>query len=62
MSTLEYLDGEGSVTSFTLVPWVTLHSWLSELNGNAETPERMAKGVNRGKILEELEDGRGRIR
>lgn len=55
MSTLEYLDGEGTVTSFTLVPWKTLHKWLSELNGNPHCEGGIARGVNRGKILEELE-------
>jgi len=55
MSTLEYLDGEGTVTNFTLVPWKTLHLWLSELNGNPHYFGSLAKGVNRGKVLEELE-------
>ena len=55
MSTLEYLDGEGTVTNFTLVPWKVLHEWLSELNGNPHHVGSLAKGVNRGKILEELE-------
>ena len=53
MSTLEYLDEEGTVTSFTLVPWKILHRWLSKLNG--APCSGIAKGVNRGKVLEELE-------
>lgn len=55
MSTLEYLDEQGSVTNFTLVPWATIHSWLSELNGDPASLGSLAKGVNRGKVLEELE-------
>jgi hypothetical protein len=55
MSTLEYLDAKGSVTSFALVPSVTLHNWLSELNGNPHVVDTLAKGVNRGKVLEEME-------
>ena len=58
MSTLEYLDDQGSVRSFGLVPWKTLHSWLSALNGHPSTGSSLAKGVNRGKILEELESRR----
>jgi len=55
MSTLEYLDENGSVTNFTFVPWTVIHDWLSFLNGNPNIEETRAKGVNRGKILEELE-------
>jgi len=55
MSTLEYLDGGGSVTNFTLVPWNTIHDWLSELNGHPASHGCLVKGVNRGKVLEELE-------
>jgi hypothetical protein len=54
MATLEYLDEAGSVTSFHLVPWLVLNEWLSELNGNRNV-SGLAKGVNRGKVLEELE-------
>lgn len=54
MSTLEYLDEEGTVTNFTLVPWIKLHNWLSELNGSPHYTE-IPTGVNRGKVLEELE-------
>ena len=58
MSTLEYLDHEGSVKNFSLVPWERLHSWLSISNGNSSASSfqrGLPKGVNRGKILEELE-------
>lgn len=56
MSTLEYLDDGGSIKSFGLVPWKCLHDWLSTLNGNtAAARDSLPKGVNRGKILEELE-------
>lgn len=54
MSTLEYLDDGGSVKSFGLVPWKTLHTWLSIING-ASSSTSIPRGVNRGKILEELE-------
>lgn len=61
MSTLEYLDGEGSVRSFGLVPWNVLHTWLSNVNGNkSRTESSLPRGVNRGKILEELEARRKR--
>jgi MoxR-like ATPase len=55
MSTLEYLDEKGSVTNFSLVPAKLLHRWLSCLNGNPSIDITLAKGVNRGKVLEELE-------
>jgi DNA polymerase III delta prime subunit len=55
MSTLEYLDDDGTVTNFTYVPWTVIHTWLSELNGNPHVTKGLAKGVNRGKVLEELE-------
>lgn len=56
MSTLEYLDDRGSVRNFNLVPWVTLHGWLSSINGRPDPNVTLAHGVNRGKILEELEN------
>lgn len=55
MSTLEYLDREGSVRSFGLVPWTVLHSWLSAINGFPSAVKDLPTSVNRGKILEELE-------
>jgi len=59
MSTLEYLDAEGTVSNFTLVPWKKLHSWLSQLNGDIHVSLACPpNGINRGKILEELEDRR----
>jgi len=58
MSSLEYLDGKGTVKNFTLVPWKTLNQWLSALNGNPHIAKDNAKGVNRGKVLEELESRR----
>jgi len=57
MSTLEYLDEEGSVRNFGLVPGRVLHVWLSTLNG-ALAAEEVPRGVNRGKVLQELEDRR----
>ena len=65
MATLEYLDGEGSVKNFTLVPWKDLNSWLSLLNGRTNSDQdshsarssagRLPNGINRGKVIEELE-------
>jgi hypothetical protein len=55
MSTLEYLDEKGSVKGFHLVPWTTLHTWLSVLNGNTSISTTLPQGVNRGKVIEELE-------
>lgn len=57
MSTLEYLDEQqGSVSNFGLVPWETLHTWLSTLNGNPNfEASDLPRGVNRGRVLEELE-------
>ena len=60
MSTLEYLDGQGSVKSFGLVPWDTLNSWLSSLNGSSAEVVALPGGINRGKVLEELEARRKR--
>lgn len=54
MSTLEYLDPDGSV-NFTLVPWTLLNQWLSKLNGNPQVPGSLRDGVNRGRVIEELE-------
>ena len=58
MSTLEYLDDQGSVRNFGWVPWKTLHSWLSSLNGHPNAGSSISEGVNRGKVLEELESRR----
>lgn len=55
MSTLEYLDEKGTVTNFALVPAKLLHRWLSCLNGNPCVGTTLARGVNRGKVLEEFE-------
>ena len=57
MSTLEYLDEGGSVKNFGMVPWRTLHDWLSVINGKSMRTLKayLPKGVNRGKVLEELE-------
>lgn len=57
MSTLEYLDDQGSVRGFHLVPSTTLHSWLSSFNGRPDA-EPVPNGVNRGKVIEELEGRR----
>ncbi|CAB9498151.1 protein ClpB [Seminavis robusta] len=60
MSTLEFLDEQGSVKSFGLVPWTTLHRWLSAINGHPTPGSALPRGVNRGKIIEELEARRKR--
>lgn len=54
MSTLEYLDPDGTV-NFSFVSWVTLNDWLSKLNGNTHVNHKLPNGVNRGKVIEELE-------
>jgi hypothetical protein len=54
METLEYLDPDGTV-KFTFVPWRVLNDWLSELNGNPHVAGSLHKGVNRGKVIAELE-------
>jgi len=60
MSTLEYLDSVGSVRHFGWVPCSKLHSWLSKVNGNTNVEVDVPSGVNRGKLLEELEARRKR--
>mmetsp|Transcript_46033 Transcript_46033/g.112405 ORF Transcript_46033/g.112405 Transcript_46033/m.112405 type:complete len:659 (+) Transcript_46033:559-2535(+) len=55
MSTLEYLDGQGSVKNFGLVPWETLHGWLWAINGSPNVVSDRPGGINRGRIIEELE-------
>jgi len=60
MSTLEHLDAEGSVRHFGQVPCSKLHSWLSKVNGNTNVEVDVPSGVNRGKLLEELEARRKR--
>lgn len=54
MASLEYLDEEGTV-NFLFVPWKLLNNWLSELNGNPHVHE-LRDGVNRGKVIEELQN------
>ena len=49
------MDENGSVESFDQVPWIDLHAWLSELNGNPNVSECLVGGVNSGKVIEELE-------
>jgi hypothetical protein len=61
MSTLEYLDRDGSV-NFTFVPWDAINNWLSELNGNPHVVRSLREGVNRGKVIAELESRRTRER
>jgi DNA polymerase III delta prime subunit len=55
MSTLEYLDSAGTV-NFRLVHWEALNEWLSSLNGNTHIKAVLPNGVNRGKVVQELED------
>lgn len=57
MSDLEYLDAEGTV-NFRFVPWQTLNDWLSELNGCHYVTGTLREGVNRGKVIEELNSRR----
>lgn len=54
MDTLEYLDPDGTV-KFTYVPWEVLNDWLSECNGNPHVAGSLREGVNRGKVIAELE-------
>jgi len=54
MSTLEYLDPNRAV-NFTFVPWTLLNEWLSALNGSTYEAGKLRDGVNRGKVIEELE-------
>ena len=54
MSTLQYLDEEGTVR-FTFVPWKVLNEWLSVYNDNPHTGQTKKEGINRGQVLEELE-------
>lgn len=35
--------------------WKVLHDWLSELNGNIHVVGALRDGVNRGKVIEELQ-------
>lgn len=58
MSTLQYLDESGGLVSYNYVEWKLLNDWLSTLNTNNKVGEEPPKGVNRGKIIEELEDRR----
>jgi AAA domain (Cdc48 subfamily) len=58
MSTLEYLDPHGTV-NFSLVSWKTLNVWLSSLNG-VPNLEELPKGINRGKVIAELERRRNK--
>jgi hypothetical protein len=55
-STLSYLDAEGRI-SFWRVPWKKLNLWLSILNGNPHVNESV-DNVNRGNVIEELEQRR----
>eukprot|EP00550_Attheya_septentrionalis_P010615 CAMPEP_0198306876 /NCGR_PEP_ID=MMETSP1449-20131203/58635_1 /TAXON_ID=420275 /ORGANISM="Attheya septentrionalis, Strain CCMP2084" /LENGTH=656 /DNA_ID=CAMNT_0044009437 /DNA_START=2430 /DNA_END=4400 /DNA_ORIENTATION=- len=55
MSTLEYLDSDGRV-SYSYVNWKLLNNWLSSVNSNGEVGATPPSGVNRGKIIEELEE------
>lgn len=56
-STLNYLDEDGNV-SFFLVPWIRLNEWLSKLNGVKNLDVKLPAGLNRGKVIEELETRR----
>ena len=55
-STLNYLDPDGHV-NFLMVPWTRLNEWLSKLNG-FQKDIILPEGINRGKVIEELEDRR----
>lgn len=55
-STLSYLDAEGRI-NFWNVPWAKLNLWLSVLNGNPHLDESI-DNVNRGSVIEELEQRR----
>jgi hypothetical protein len=59
MDTLEYLDPDGTV-KFTYVPWRVLNDWLSELNGDPHVAGCLREGVNRGKVIAELEARRNK--
>ena len=54
MSTLSYLDENGKV-SYSYVGWKDLNDWLSSLNSGGNIGKEPPKGVNRGKIIGELE-------
>lgn len=54
MSTLKYLDNDGRV-SYNYVEWKMLNDWLSSVNSDGQIGQEPPKGVNRGKIIEELE-------
>jgi hypothetical protein len=55
--TLDYLDPDGTV-NYTYVPWGTLHFWLTVLNGFPQSQIELPIGVNRGKVIDELESRR----
>jgi hypothetical protein len=59
METLEYLDPDGTV-KFTYVPWRVLNDWMSELNGSPHVVGSLREGVNRGKVIAELEARRNK--
>ena len=55
--TLVYLDPDGTV-NYTYVPWDTLNCWLTFLNGFPHNAIELPSGVNRGKVVDELESRR----
>jgi hypothetical protein len=57
--TLDYLDPDGTV-NYTYVPWGTLNNWLSILNGFPHSVIDLPSGVNRGKVIDELESRRSK--
>jgi hypothetical protein len=61
MSTLEYLDPDGTV-NFLFVPWNVMNKWLSALNGVPNVAGWLRNGVNRGQAIAELEKRRAQQR
>jgi energy-coupling factor transporter ATP-binding protein EcfA2 len=57
--TLDYLDPDGTV-NYSYVPWDTLNSWLTSLNGFPHSEIELLSGVNRGKVIDELESRRSK--
>jgi hypothetical protein len=57
--TLDYLDPDGTVND-SYVPWDTLNSWLTSLNGFPHSDIELPSGVNRGKVIDELESRRSK--
>ena len=61
MSTLSYLDERNKV-SYSYVGWKDLNNWLSGLNSEGKVGKVPPKGVNRGKIIQELDERRKKMK